>query len=347
MLGQLVFPARQRRVARRLVVEALFDRTLQMLRPEAHAERLALQHKAAVHQHFKGIPRRVADREHQRLAREAALRGLNADEPAVLPHKAGQGRVEMHLAAQRFDLFPDGGDDAPEQIGADMRLLLPGDLRRGTMLQKHFGDKAAQRIADAGGQLAVRKRACAALAELDVRVLIELAGGGKMLHRLHPLVQRRAALQHDGPVALPGQQQRREQPRRAKPADDGPVGQRLGAVPDGKIGPAAESNAGRGPCKCRFLTLVLERYRNGIDQSGLAVAGIHRQLCHTEMGGFAAGDAGQVQRFFKGLRLPGGKGEPDVSYQNHTMIAFFFIAAPCIQYGRSGLRFSCSRSCTG
>ena len=168
-----------------------------------------------------------------------------------------------------------------------------------------------------------------------------------MLHRLHPLVQRRAALQHDGPVALPGQQQRREQPRRAKPADDGPVGQRLGAVLDGKIGPAAESNAGRGPCKCRFLTLVLERYRNGIDQSGLAVAGIHRQLCHTEMGGFAAGDAGQAKRFFKGLRLPGGKGEPDVSYQNHTMIAFFFIAAPCIQYGRSGLRFSCSRSCTG
>ena len=134
MLGQLVFPARQRRVARRLVVEALFDRTLQMLRPEAHAERLALQHKAAVHQHFKGIPRRVADREHQRLAREAALRGLDADEPAVLPHKPGQSRVEMHLAAQRFDLFPDGGDNAPEQVGADMRLLLPGDLRRGTML---------------------------------------------------------------------------------------------------------------------------------------------------------------------------------------------------------------------
>jgi hypothetical protein len=46
------------------------------------------------------------------------------------------------------------------------------------------------------------------------------------------------------------------------------------------------------------------------------------------MGGFAAGDAGQVQRFFKGLRLPGGKGEPDVSYQNHTMIAFFFHCRP-------------------
>ena len=108
----------------------------------------------------------------------------------------------------------------------------------------------------------------------------------------------------------------------------GPVGQALGAVLNAEIRFAADSNAGRGPCIRRFLTLVLERYRNGIDQSGLAVAGIHRQLCHTEMGGFAAGDAGQVQRFFKGLRLPGGKGEPDVSYQNHTMIAFFFHCSP-------------------
>ena len=28
------------------------------------------------------------------------------------------------------------------------------------------------------------------------------------------------------------------------------------------------------------------------------------------------------------VRLPGGKGEPDVSYQNHTMIAFFFHCRP-------------------
>ena len=61
----------------------------------------------------------------------------------------------MHLAAQGLDLPADGGDNAPEQVGAHMGLLLPGDLRRGTMLQKHLGDKAAELIPDAGGQLAV------------------------------------------------------------------------------------------------------------------------------------------------------------------------------------------------
>ena len=127
----------------------------------------------------------------------------------------------------------------------------------------------------------------------------------------------------------------------------GPVGQALGAVLNAEIRFAADSNAGRGPCISRFLTLVLERDRYRVHQFGLPVARVHREFCHPQVPHFCAGDACQMQRFFKGLRLPGGKGEPDVSYQNHTMIAFFFIAAPCIQYGRSGLRFSCSRSCTG
>ena len=49
-----------------------------------------------------------------------------------------------------------------------------------------------------------------------------------MFHRLYALVQRRAALQHNGLIALPGQQQRRKQARRAQPADPRPVGQALG-----------------------------------------------------------------------------------------------------------------------
>ncbi len=87
-----------------------------------------------------------------------------------------------------------------------------------------------------------------------------------------------------------------------------PVGQGLRAVLDGKIGLAADSNAGRGPCKCRFLTLVFERYSDRINQLRLPVAGIHRQFRHAEAADFCAGDARQMQRFFKGLLLPGGEG---------------------------------------
>ena len=96
-----------------------------------------------------------------------------------------------------------------------MRLRLFDDIRRSTVRGKDFQHVVAQRITDARGQLAVRVSAGAALTELDVRVGVQLAGGREVLHRLHTLVQRRAALQHDGLVALPGQQQRRKQARRA------------------------------------------------------------------------------------------------------------------------------------
>ena len=72
-----------------------------------------------------------------------------------------------------------------------MGLLLPGDLLRRTVLQEHLGNKAAQLIADAGGQLAIRKGTGTALAKLNVRIHIQFAGSRKMFHRLYALVQRR------------------------------------------------------------------------------------------------------------------------------------------------------------
>ena len=94
----------------------------------------------------------------------------------------------------------------------------------------------------------------------------------------------------------------------------GPVGQALGAVLNAEIRFAADSNAGRGPCIRRFLTLVLERDRYRVHQFGLPVARVHREFCHPQVPHFCAGDACQMQRFFKGLRLPGGEGQADVSH---------------------------------
>ena len=92
------------------------------------------------------------------------------------------------------------------------------------------------------------------------------------------------------------------------------MGQALGAVLNAEIRFAADSNAGRGPCIRRFLTLVLERYRYGIHQLWLPVAGIHRQPGHAQMGRLAAGDARQMQRFLECLRLPGRERQADITH---------------------------------
>ena len=229
----------------------------------------------------------------------------------------------MHLAAQRFDLFADGGDDAPQQVGAHMGLLLPCDLRRGTVLQEHLCHKAAQLVPDAGGQFAVREGARAALAELDIRIHVQLAGGRKMLHGLHALVQRGAAFQHDGPVALPGQQQRRKQARRAKAAHHRAVAQRQGAVLHRKISLFVQGDIPAPGGKRGFLRRVFQRDGHGIHQFGLAVASIYRELCHAQMAHLSPGDAGGMQSFFKCLRLPCGERQTDVANQNHVIVCSF------------------------
>ena len=255
VLGELVFAPGQRRMPGSLVVQAFFDLALQVLSAEAHAEGLAFQHKAAVHQHAEGIPCRVPHRKHQRLAGKAAVCSSDAHKSSVFSLQPGERGVEVHLSAQRLDLLADGCDDAAQQVGAHMGLLLPCDLCRGTVLQKHLGDKITQFIPDAGGQLAIREGACAALAELDVGVGVQLTGGRKVLHRLHTGIQRRAALQHDGAVALPCQQQGRKQSCRAQSAHHRAVRKRLRTRVQGKVCPAVQGSVRTAGRKRSFLPL--------------------------------------------------------------------------------------------
>ena len=115
------------------MVQAFFDLALQVLGAEAHTEGLAFQHKAAVHQHAEGIPCRVPHRKHQRLAGKAAICSSDAHKLTVFAFQPGERGVEVHLAAQRLDLFADGGNDTAQQVGAHMGLLLPRDLCRSTV----------------------------------------------------------------------------------------------------------------------------------------------------------------------------------------------------------------------
>ncbi len=107
-----------------------------------------------------------------------------------------------------------------------MRLLPPGNICRRAVVEERPCHERAQRVTDAGRQLAVGKGARAALAKLDVGIRIQLTGLFKMADRADTLIKGGAALQHQRAVASAGQQQRRKQARRAKAHDDRAVCQR-------------------------------------------------------------------------------------------------------------------------
>ncbi len=149
-----------------------------------------------------------------------------------------------------------------------------------------------------------------------------------MLYGLHPVFQGRAPFQHDGPIALPGQQQRSKQACRAEAADHRPVNQRQGAVLHRKVCFAPGGDAGRSPCISGLLPFFFQGDGHRIHQFRLAVAGIHRQLCDAEVAHLAVWDAGDTERSFIGLLLSGGEGQADITNQDHILSYFLSCTAP-------------------
>ena len=77
-------------------------------------------------------------------------------------------------------------------------------------------DKSVAGVPGAGIQLAVGEGARAPLAELDVGLEIQLAGGPEPLHVLRPLLHRLAPLQQNGSCPAAGQGQGAEQAPRSR-----------------------------------------------------------------------------------------------------------------------------------
>ena len=96
-----------------------------------------------------------------------------------------------------------------------MGLGIGENILRRTAAHQCLHDKAVAHILRAGVQLAIGKRARAALAELDVALRVQQAGAPETGHVLLALFHGLTPLQQDGPCAAPGQHQRGEQPRRA------------------------------------------------------------------------------------------------------------------------------------
>ena len=147
-----------------------------------------------------------------------------AGEDAVFDLQPVEPREEAHFAAAGDDIPPDGPDHAAEHVRADVRLGVVKDLLLRAVLVKlpqHPGDAPVVR---AGVELAVGKGPGAALAELDVVLLVQLAAGAEALDRRKTGIDVAAALEHDRPRPRVSEQQGGEHARRTEADDDGTLG---------------------------------------------------------------------------------------------------------------------------
>src|SRR5699024_7304784 len=101
-------------------------------------------------------------------------------------------------------------DHSSQQIGAYMRFLAVTNLLWCAVADHLLQNKAASGIADAGGQLAIRKGAGAAFSKLHIGGGVEPALLPEAFHCLHTALHIGAALQNDRTVSHPRQSQSRK-----------------------------------------------------------------------------------------------------------------------------------------
>ena len=130
--------------------------------------------------------------------------------------------MEAHLATRRHDAPPQSAHHLHQLVRADVRLRLPKDLPRRARVRKRLQHVANVGALRAGGELAVRERARAAFAELDVRARIERPARVERRHGGQALVHVAPALQHERAQPRLGQVEGREQAGGARAHDDGP-----------------------------------------------------------------------------------------------------------------------------
>ena len=146
---ELIVRRTQRRVARRGTILRRIDPFLQVFDAHADGERLWLQQHAGLKQGRKGIPRAVADREHQMGTRVFLPRTVWAAQ-----RQSGQGAVRRKVQALyrcvEMD-FPAERQNFPAQIAHDLRQVIRTDVRLCPPTGSHPAHRRAQMSRARGG----------------------------------------------------------------------------------------------------------------------------------------------------------------------------------------------------
>ena len=181
---------------------------LRMLNAYPDGEGLGGHGHSGVQQHLESVAGGVSGGEHQRVAGQvvpaAGTVHRNGPQGAVPHVQARQPVPEAHVAPQGQQLPPHIAHHVPENVGADVGLVLVEDVRRGARLHQRPEDRGDAGIVGAGGQLAVGEGARAPLADLHIGGGVQHPRGPEALHVRRPLLHRTAPLQHNGDDPVPG-----------------------------------------------------------------------------------------------------------------------------------------------
>ena len=206
---------------------------LPVLDAHAHGKGLGLHGNAQVPQHEKRVPGGVSGAEDQLAAGDGLCAAGRLHGDAV--HRAagrldaGQAVLEADVRPQGEKLLPQAHQGDVEIIGTHMGLGVDEDVLRGAALHQRLQNEAVAHVSGAGIELAVRKGAGTALAELHVGAEVQRAGAPEPLHVLLALFHAASPLQQNGLQARPGQHQRGEQASRSRAYHHrGDLGRRLG-----------------------------------------------------------------------------------------------------------------------
>ena len=293
MAGQLIGAGRQGRVAGQGAVLGRVHVSLAVLDADTHGEGLLLHVQARAVEHFKGVPGAVAQGQYHLMGGQvvglAVLTDGDGPERAAFHGDTLQPRAEADVRPGSQQLPPQGLQRDVEHIRAHMGLGIGENILRRTAAHQCLHDKAVAQILRAGVQLAVGKRARAALAELDVALRVQQAGAPEAGHVLLALLHRLPPLQQDGPCAAPGQHQRGEQTCRACAHHDR-SGVRFGHGGGQGIHLRTVGGHPLVPAAAQHLVLPGHIHRQGIHE-GQALTGVDGPAQHRAGADVLRGDA--------------------------------------------------------
>ena len=125
-----------------------------------------------------------------------------ADHAVTFQQQTGHLRLKMYLATTSDNGVAHVLDDARQLVGADMRMGIRQDVRRGAMLTEHMENLLdVATLLAAGIELAIAIGTGTSLSKTVVALTIHLLGLGDECQVLLALMDILATLQHDGPQA--------------------------------------------------------------------------------------------------------------------------------------------------